>query len=89
MCAGWLAYLGACEDGWRDNLVRAEGLSRVDEGGEDFAALFALRWWLCSCQFLRLAICAWLPGDVARKAREEDLHDRDDGRGLWIPMAAE
>jgi hypothetical protein len=42
--AGWVAYLGACEDGWWDDLVGAKGLSRVDEGGEDLAALFAFRW---------------------------------------------
>lgn len=31
------------QDGWRDDLVGAEGLARVDEGGENLAALLTFR----------------------------------------------
>lgn len=36
-----VAYLGVGEDRWRDDLLGSKGLSRVDERGEDLAALFA------------------------------------------------
>jgi hypothetical protein len=36
--------LGVGEDRRRNDLVGTKGLARVDEGGEDLAALFAFRW---------------------------------------------
>ena len=37
-------YLCVCEYRRRNDLLGSEGLARVDEGGQDLAALLALRW---------------------------------------------
>lgn len=44
-------YLGAREDGGRDDFVGAEGLSGVDERGENLAALFAFRCGRCQLRY--------------------------------------
>lgn len=40
---GNMAHLRVGEDGGRNNLVGAEGLTRVDKRRQDLAALFAFR----------------------------------------------
>lgn len=70
-------------------------MSRVDEGGEDLSALFAFRWivsaglvWPVSLfgfgNGIRLGEARW--DDSGSGVSREDLHDRDDGRGLLIPI---
>lgn len=65
--------LGVCEYGRRNNLVGTKGLSRVDERGENLAALLTFR-----CEEVMMSAAealAWAQLGCY-------LHAMDDGRGL-------
>lgn len=80
--AGWTratTYFRIGKDLRRDDFVGAKRLSRVDEGGEDFARLLDFT---CETSVSKRAtsLIARL-----RAGREGHLLPTDEGRGLWIP----
>jgi len=78
------SYLSVSEYGWRNDFFGPQWLARVNERGQNLAALLAFGF-TSSCQLCRLR--GWGPFSPAPRKARPSLHAKDDGRGLLRPMA--